>query len=59
MPSLLNDAAHWHLRARETRALAATIEDDETRQTLLKIAEGYDRLATRAAEQPAENKNEG
>jgi hypothetical protein len=50
MPSLLNDAAHWHLRAQETRDLAAAITDEETKQTLLKIAEGYERLATRAAE---------
>lgn len=48
MPALLNNPAHWHLRAEETRLLAASLVDPEAKATILKIAEEYDRLARRA-----------
>ena len=48
MPSLLNNPAHWQLRAEETRLLAAQLLDPESKATILKIAEEYQRLARRA-----------
>jgi len=49
MSSLLNNSGHWQQRARETRRLADSVDDQEAKQTLLKIAEEYERLAQRAA----------
>jgi hypothetical protein len=49
MPILLNNPAHWHLRAQEARLLAAQLEDTEAKAATLKIADEYDRLAVRAA----------
>jgi hypothetical protein len=49
MPTLLNNPAHWHLRAQETRLLASQLEDPEAKATILKMADEYDRLAIRAA----------
>jgi hypothetical protein len=48
MLSLLNNPAHWQLRAEETRLLAAKLLDPESKATILKIAEEYERLARRA-----------
>ena len=48
MPSLLNNPAHWQLRAEETRLLAAQLLDPESKATILNIAEEYERLARRA-----------
>lgn len=48
MPSLLNNPAHWQLRAEETRLLAAQLLHPESKATILKIAEEYERLARRA-----------
>jgi hypothetical protein len=50
MPLLLNNPAHWHLRAQEARLLASQLEDPEAKAATLKIADEYDRLAVRAAE---------
>ena len=50
MPVLLNNPAHWHLRAQEARLLASQLEDPEAKAATLKIAEEYERLAVRAAE---------
>jgi hypothetical protein len=50
MPILLNNPAHWHLRAQEARLLANHLEDPEVKAATLKIAEEYERLALRAAE---------
>jgi hypothetical protein len=49
MPILLNNPAHWHLRAQEARLLAAQLEDPEAKAATLRIAEEYERLAVRAA----------
>ncbi len=49
MPGLLNNPAHWHLRAQETRLLAAQLADPAAKAETLKIADQYDRLAVRAA----------
>ena len=50
MPVLLNNPAHWHLRAQEARLLASQLENPEAKAATLKIADEYDRLALRAAE---------
>ena len=49
MPILLNNPAHWHLRAQEARLLASRLEDPEAKAAIIKIAEEYERLAVRAA----------
>jgi hypothetical protein len=43
-----NNPAHWQHRADETRLLAEHLIDPEAKATILKIADGYDRLAGRA-----------
>jgi hypothetical protein len=59
MPTLLNNPAHWHLRAQEARLLAAALEDPEAKSATLKIADEYDRLAVRAAQRMAADKQSG
>lgn len=54
MPTLLNNPAHWHLRAQEARLLAAQLEDPVARAATLKIADEYDRLAVRATKRMAD-----
>jgi hypothetical protein len=48
MPSSIDNAEHWRDRAREARTLANTITNARVRASMLRIAEGYDRLAQRA-----------
>lgn len=43
-----SDVWHWRQRAVEFRTLASTIEGDEARETMLRIASHYDQLAKRA-----------
>ncbi|MGA7865725.1 MAG: hypothetical protein WA709_30875 [Stellaceae bacterium] len=50
MKTLLDDAEHWWGRAEETRTVAEIMPDPEARRIMFDIAEGYDRLAERAAE---------
>jgi hypothetical protein len=47
MPQALGPA-HWRERAREARALAEQMSDEESRATMLEIAGDYDKLAQRA-----------
>ena len=49
MAPLLNNAEHWLQRAQEARRLADGIDEPEAKQTLLKIADDYERLAQRAS----------
>jgi mannose-6-phosphate isomerase-like protein (cupin superfamily) len=42
------DAKHWRERAEEARAVAGSVKDAVARETMLKIAEDYDKLAKRA-----------
>ena len=51
MSLLLNNPAHWHLRAQEARLLALHLRDPEANAAVLKIADEYDHLAVRAARQ--------
>jgi hypothetical protein len=46
--SHINDPEHWRQRAQEMRKLAEDIKDSAARQTMLRIAADYDRLAERA-----------
>jgi hypothetical protein len=56
MPILLNNPAHWHLRAQEARLLASQLEDSEAKAATLKIADEYDRLAVRVPRGPTGEK---
>jgi hypothetical protein len=48
--SHINDPEHWHHRAEEARALADQMNDEASKQTMLRIAAEYEHLAKRAAE---------
>jgi hypothetical protein len=48
MPSARDDASHWRSLASEARAVADGMADPASRLIMLKIAEGYERLAARA-----------
>jgi hypothetical protein len=50
MSSAINDPEHWRQRAQEMRDLAVEVNDPLFKQTMLRIAADYDRLATRAEE---------
>jgi hypothetical protein len=39
---------HWRARAKEVRAMAATIKNAASARAMLDIAESYDKLAKRA-----------
>jgi hypothetical protein len=45
----INDSEHWRIRAEEARALADQMNDEPSKQTMLRIATDYDHLAERAA----------
>ena len=46
----VDDPAHWRERAREARTLADEMKDEVSRQMMLEIAAGYQRLAKHAEE---------
>ena len=50
MPELLTDPLHWHLRAEEARRQADKIKDPKAKAAKYKMAEKYERLASRARE---------
>jgi hypothetical protein len=54
MPILLNNPAHWPLRAQEAHLLAAQLEDPFAKEATLRIADEYDRLAVRATKRMAD-----
>jgi len=45
----VNDPEYWHQRAKEARILAEQMGDETAKQTMLRIADDYDKLAARAA----------
>ena len=57
MSLLLNNPAHWHLRAQEARLLALHLRDPEANAVVLKIEDEYDHLAVRAGRQREPEKN--
>ena len=48
MPTLYGMPEHWLERAREAREMAAQMEDGEAKRAMIKIAEGYEKVAKRA-----------
>jgi hypothetical protein len=53
----INDPEHWLQRAEEIRTLADDMKDFVARETMLRIAKDYERLAMRAAERADALKN--
>jgi hypothetical protein len=45
MPLSGDDASRWRALAEEVRSVAAEMTEPDARQTMLRIAEGYERLA--------------
>ena len=58
MRTLLDDAEHWWSRAEEARTIAEIMTDTEARRIMFDIAEGYDRLAERAAERASSRRRD-
>jgi hypothetical protein len=48
MPVVYGTPEHWLERAYEARNLAARMKDEEAKQAMLTIAEGYEKVAKRA-----------
>jgi len=46
----INDPNHWRDRAQEMRNMASDAPDQSAKESMLKIAQEYDRLAGRAAQ---------
>jgi hypothetical protein len=46
--SLINDPEHWRDRAREKRELAERLRNEQAKQTVLRVANEYERLAEQA-----------
>lgn len=46
-----DDPSHWRQRAQETRAEAEAMADPDAKQTLVEIAEAFERLARLAERQ--------
>ena len=47
--TLMNNPQHWRDRAEEARVNAEQMSDPESKRMMLEIADGYIRLAERAA----------
>lgn len=52
---LADDADHWRKRAQEHRRLAEIMSNVKPKETVLRLAEDYDRLALRAEERVKES----
>jgi hypothetical protein len=46
--SFINDPEHWRQRAEEARTIADQMNDPQSKEAMLKIAEDYERLGERA-----------
>src|SRR5205823_10164734 len=47
--SILDDPKHWRERAKKSRAVAELLSDPGAKETMLRIAEDYERLAANSA----------
>ena len=48
LASFINDPEHWLERAEQMRTLADELDDEQVKETMLRIANDYGRLAERA-----------
>ena len=48
LASFINDPEHWLQRAEQMRILADEVPDEQAKETMLRIANDYGRLAERA-----------
>ena len=48
LASFINDPEHWLERAEQMRTLADELDDEQVKETMLRIANDYGRLAKRA-----------
>jgi hypothetical protein len=55
----LDDPGYWYSRAEEARAIGEIFTDPEAARIMSEIAEGYERLAERAAERASNGKSRG
>lgn len=46
--SFINDPAHWRQRAGEARTIAEQMNDPQSKESMVRIAKDYERLAERA-----------
>ena len=51
LASFINDPEHWLQRAEQMRILADEINDEQAKETVLRIANDYGRLVARAEQQ--------
>jgi hypothetical protein len=49
----INEPDHWRARAEEARNLASQMNDSESKDAMLRIAQDYERLAKRAEHRAA------
>lgn len=54
MGQYIDNPQRWRDRAEEARIQADQMSDDDTRLMMLRVAQGYDRMAQRAEERIAE-----
>lgn len=59
MTSILLHPGHWRERAEEAFTLAEQFKDPETKAEMLRVAEGYMRLADKAEARIARGKRDG
>jgi hypothetical protein len=50
MGDIIGESRRWRMKAEELRAIADCVSNEIARDTLLQMAEGYDRLAQQMEE---------